>query len=52
MLISHQYDVVCLSEILLDSQIETNDNKIDIEGYDPVRVDFPGNKKERCMYVL
>ena len=39
------YDIICLSETILDSLIETNDIRIDIEGYNLIRVDFPGNKK-------
>ena len=40
-----QYDIICLSETILDSLIETSDIRIDIEGYNLIRVDFPGNKK-------
>ena len=38
-------DIICLSETILDSLIETNDIRIDIEGYNLIRVDFPGYKK-------
>ena len=52
MLTSHQDDIICSPETILDSSIETNDSRIDIKGYNPIRVDFPGNKKGRRIYIL
>lgn len=42
---SSQYDVIYLSEIFLDSTIESNDERLNIEGYNIIRADYPGNKK-------
>lgn len=43
---SSQYDIIYLSEIFLDSTIESNDKRLNIEGYNIIRADYPGNKKE------
>ena len=42
---SSQYDIIYLSEIFLDSTIESNDKRLNIEGYNIIRADYPGNKK-------
>ena len=42
-LTQHKYDFICLSETYLDSSIP--DNSIEIEGYNLVRADHPGNIK-------
>ena len=49
---SSQYDIICLSETFLDSAIESDDTRLNIEGYNLIRADHPGNKKRRgvCMY--
>ena len=43
---SSQYEIIYLSEIFLDSTIESNDKRLNIEGYNIIRADYPGNKKE------
>ena len=42
---SSQYDVIYLSEIFLDSTIESNDKRLNIEGYNIIRADYTRNKK-------
>ena len=42
---SSQYDIICLSEIFLDSSIESDDKRLNIEGYNLIRADHPRNKK-------
>ena len=48
---SSQYDI-CLSETFLDSTIESDDTRLNIEGHNLTRADHPGTKKGRGMYVL
>ena len=49
---THNFDIVCLSEIFLDSTIPHNDENININGYSLLRVDHPNNIKREgvCMY--
>ena len=49
---SSQYDIICLSETFLDSSIESDDKRLNIEGYNLIRADHPRNKKREgvCMY--
>ena len=45
-------DVICLSETYLDSSIPSDDNNLEIPGYDLILADHPSNKKEGdvCVY--
>ena len=47
-----QYEIRGLSEIFFDSVIETYDKRLNIEDYNLIRADQPGNKKGACMYQL
>ena len=49
---TYNYDVICLSETYLDSSILSDDNNLEILGYDPVRADHPCNNKRGgvCVY--
>ena len=49
---AHSIDIVCLSEVVLDSTIPHSDENININGYSLLRVDHPNNIKWGgfCMY--
>ena len=42
----HKFDIICISEIDLDSSIPSDDNNLEISGYTLVRSDHPSNKKK------
>ena len=42
---AHSIDIVCLSEVVLDSTIPHSDENININGYSLLRVDHPNNIK-------
>ena len=42
---THNFDILCLSETYLDSNISSNDNNLTIPGYDLHRADHPSNVK-------
>ena len=48
----HNYDIICLSEMFLNSSIETNDDRILIDGYNLIRADHPSDSKRGavCIY--
>ena len=52
MSVTHDYDIICLSETFLDSSISNGDEIINIKGYNLLRADHPSNKKRAdvCMY--
>ena len=39
----HKFDIICLSETYLDSSIPTNNDNLDIDGYNLVHSDDPSN---------
>ena len=41
----HNYDIICLSETFLNSSIETNNDRISIDGYNLMRADHHGDSK-------
>ena len=41
----NKFDIVCLSETFLNSEILTNDENLQIPGYSIARVDHPANTK-------
>ena len=49
---THNFDIVCLAETLLDSKIPHDDENININGYSLLTVDHPNNIKRGgiCMY--
>ena len=51
-IIQNNYDIICLSEMFLNSSIETNDDRISIDGYNLIRADHPSNSKRGgvCIY--
>ena len=49
--VTHDYDIICLSETFPDSLISNDDERIRIEGYNLLRADHPSNKRGGvCMY--
>ena len=52
MSVTHDYDVICLSEIFLNSTNSNDDERINIKGHNLLRVDRSSNKKRGgvCMY--
>ena len=49
---NHSFDILCLSETYLDSNVSSNDNNVTIPVYDLYRVDHPSNVKREgvCIY--
>ena len=48
----HNYDIICLSKTFLNSSVETNDDRISIDGYNLIRADHPSDSKRGgvCIY--
>ena len=48
----HNYDIICLSETFLNSSIETNYDRISIDGCNLIRADHPSDSKGGgvCIY--
>ena len=48
----HHYDIICLSETYLNSDIPSDNENLDIPGYRLVHSDHPSNEKRGgvCMY--
>ena len=48
----HKFDIICLSETYLNSEIPSDDKNLEIPGYNLVREDHPSNSKcgEVCVY--
>ena len=48
----HKFDIICLSETYPDSSITTNNDNLDIDGYNLLRSDHPSNTKRGgvCIY--
>ena len=48
----HKFDIICLSETYLDSSINTNNDNLDIDGYNLLRSDHLSNTKRGgvCIY--
>ena len=48
----HKFDIICLSETYLNSEIPSDDENLEIPGYNPVREDHPSNSKcgGVCVY--
>ena len=50
--LTHNYDILCLSKTYLDSNISSKDSNLTIPGYDLYRADHPSNIKRGaiCIY--
>ena len=48
----HKFDIICLSETYLNSEIPSDDENLEIPGYNLVREDHPSNSKRGgvCVY--
>ena len=48
----HKFDIICLYETSLNSQIPSDDENLEIPGYNLVREDHPSNNKREgvCVY--
>ena len=45
-------DIICLSETYLDSSISSDNDNLELPGYNLVRADNPTNTKRRCLHLL
>ena len=47
-----KYDFICISEKYLDSTISSDNNNLNISGYNLIRADHPSNSKRGgvCIY--
>ena len=50
-IIQNNYDIMCLSKTFLNSLIQTNDDRISIDGYNAIRVDHPSNSKREGVSI-
>ena len=48
---THDYDIICLSEMFLDSSFNSLDGGINIEGCNVLRTDHPNDNKKRGVYM-
>ena len=50
--IQNNYDIICLSETFLNSSVQTNNDRISIDGYNLIRADPPSDSKRGgvCIY--
>ena len=48
----HKFDIVCLSETYLDSSTRSDDDNLEIEGYDVARADHPTNTKRGGVCIF
>ena len=48
----HNYDIICLFETFLNSSIQTNNNRISIDGYNLMGADHPSDSEKYrvCIY--
>ena len=46
----HKFDIICLSETYLNSDIPSDDENLEIPGYNLVREDHPSNSGGVCVY--
>ena len=48
----HKFDIICLSETYLNSEIPSDDKNLEIAGYNLIRDDHPSNSKRGgvCVY--
>ena len=49
----HEFDIICISETLLNSEIPTDDPKLILQGYVIIRPDHPSNTKHGgvCIFI-
>ena len=44
--VEHKFDMICLSETFLDSSIPSNDERLNMKGYNLIRADNPSDGKK------
>ena len=50
--VTSDFDIICLTETLLDSSIDNDDDdRISIPGYNLLRTDHPSNTKRGGVYI-
>ena len=47
----HQYDVICISDIFLDSSVPLDDHNLSVQGYSLIWADHPDNVKTGGAYL-
>ena len=52
MFVTHDNDIICLLETLLDSSISNEDERINIEGCSLLRAHFPCNKEDEVFVCI
>ena len=48
----HKFDIICISEIYLDSSTPSDDSDLELSGYALVRSGHPANKKEGVFVFI
>ena len=46
----HNFDIICLSETYINSEIPSDDENLEIPGYNLVREDHPSKRGGVCVY--
>ena len=47
----HNYNKICLLETFLNSSIQSDDNRIKIDGYNSIRPDHPSDSKKGGIFI-
>ena len=50
--VTHDYDIICLSETFVDSSISNDDERLNIKSYNLLRADHTSNKKEEAFVCI
>ena len=50
--VTHDYDIICVTETFLDSSISNDDERINIKGCNLLRANHPRNKKEEPFLCI
>ena len=50
--VTHDFDIICLSETFIDSSISNDDERINIKGYNIQQEDHPSKKKEEAFICI
>ena len=47
----HKFDIICISESYLNSDTSSNDNNLNIPGYNMSRADHPSGNRRGGVYI-
>ena len=47
----HNYDIICLTETFLDSSIQSDNNRLAIDGYKLIRSNHPSDSKKDGVFI-